>query len=186
MANLIEAELLPFFRADCIQQLSISLEGAVLGPSEPQEWDKKPRGGTTGVGLARLVGGEPPPVVHRPVGGYGEASHQLEAAVIKPGEIKHSKVGPVTPRQFAQHNLEAASLNSLDSLGLSLVEDTPIDLSTILNHPSYSGNVYIRELLRRGSSLTELDQGPDSGVGTLLYIRHKWPPGELLIKDQSE
>ena len=125
-------------------------------------------------------------MVHRPVGGYGEASHQLETAIVKSGEIKNSKVGPVTPRLFAQHNLEAASLNSLDSLGLSLVEDTPIDLSTILNHPSYSGNVYIRELLRRGPSLTELDQGPDSGVGTLFYIRHKWPPGELLSKDQSE
>ena len=82
MANLIEAELLPFFRADCIQQLSISLEGAVLGPSEPQEWDKKPRGGTTGVGFARLVGGEPPPVVHRPVGRDGEATHQEDTTIV--------------------------------------------------------------------------------------------------------
>ena len=82
MANLIEAELLPFFRADSIQQLSISLEGTVLGPSEPQEGDNKPRGGTTGVSLARLVGGEPPPVMHRPVGRDGEASHQLEATIV--------------------------------------------------------------------------------------------------------
>ena len=57
MANLIEAELLPFFRADCIQQLSISLEGAVLGPSEPQEWDNKPRGGALRVlALLGLLG----------------------------------------------------------------------------------------------------------------------------------
>ena len=148
MANLIEAELLPFFRADSIQQLSISLEGTVLGPSEPQEGDNKPRGGTTGVSLARLVWSEPPPVVHRPIGGNGEASHQLKATIIKPGEIKQGEVRPVTPGLFAKHNLEAASLNRLNGLGLTLVEDTPIDLSTILNHPSYSGNVDIRELLR--------------------------------------
>ena len=136
--------------------------------------------------LARLVWSEPPPVVHRPVGGNGEASHQLKATIIKPGEIKQSEVRPVTPGQFAQHNLEAASLNRLNGLGLTLVEDTPIDLSTILNHPSNSGDVDIRELLLRGPSLTELDKGPNSGVGTLLNIRHERPPGELFIQDQSE
>ena len=186
MANLIESELLPFFRADSIQQLSISLEGTILGPSEPQEGDNKPRGGTTGVSLARLVWSEPPPVVHRPVGGNGEASHQLKATIIKPREIKQGDVRPVTPGLFAQHNLEAASLNRLNGLGLTLVEDTPIDLSTVLNHPSYPGNVDIRELLRRGPSLTEVDQGPNSGIGTLLNIRHERPPGELFIQDQSE
>ena len=49
MANLIKAELLPFFRTDGVQQLGVFLEGTILGPSELQEGDAKPRGGATGV-----------------------------------------------------------------------------------------------------------------------------------------
>ena len=45
MANLIKAELLPFFRTYGVQQLGVFLEGTILGPSELQEGDAKPRGG---------------------------------------------------------------------------------------------------------------------------------------------
>ena len=82
MADLVKSEPHPFIRADGVEELSILLERTILRLSGLQEGDAEPRESTSGFSQAQLIGGEPPPVVHRLVGGDGKTTHQVDTTVV--------------------------------------------------------------------------------------------------------